>query len=195
VAWHRGRDLVATGLRRRVPGMAEYDGHSIMDISRQARTFQGPVRPGDGMSGPAATQSVLGRLQQSVINPVVRLAWDLGIPIPGDALLETTGRRTRLPRRTPVCDGLEGETFWLIAQGGRDADWVRNIEASPRVRVKVSGIHAGWRSGTAHILDDDDPQERQRILSQANLARRLCMSTSKALHTNPLTIRVDLDSE
>ncbi|HJY55765.1 MAG TPA: nitroreductase/quinone reductase family protein [Streptosporangiaceae bacterium] len=147
------------------------------------------------MSGSAAAQSVLGRLQQSVINPVVRLAWDRGIPIPGDALLETTGRRTRLPRRTPVCDGLEGETFWLIAQGGRDADWVRNIEANPRVRVKVSGIHAGWRSGTAHILDDDDPRERRRILSQANFGRRLCMSTSKALHTNPLTIRVDLDSE
>ena len=33
------------------------------------------------MSGLAAAQSVLGRLQQSVINPVVRLAWDLGIPI------------------------------------------------------------------------------------------------------------------
>jgi deazaflavin-dependent oxidoreductase (nitroreductase family) len=147
------------------------------------------------MSGPAAAQSVLGRLQQSVINPVARLAWDLGIPIPGDALLETTGRRTHLPRRTPVCDGLEGKTFWLIAQGGRDADWVRNIKANPRVRVKVSGRHTGWRSKTAHLLDDDDPSERQRILSQANLARRLCMSTSKALNTNPLTIRVDLDSE
>jgi F420H(2)-dependent quinone reductase len=94
-----------------------------------------------------------------------------------------------------VCDGLEGETFWLIAQRGHDADWVRNIEANPRVRVKVSGIHAGWRTGTAYILDDDDPWERQRILSQANFPRRLCMSTSKALNTNPLTIRVDLDSE
>jgi deazaflavin-dependent oxidoreductase (nitroreductase family) len=90
------------------------------------------------VSGPAAAQSVRGRLQQSLINPVVRLAWNLGIPIPGDALLETTGRRTHLPRRTPVCDGLEGETFWLIAQRGRDADWVRNIEANPRVRVKVT---------------------------------------------------------
>jgi deazaflavin-dependent oxidoreductase (nitroreductase family) len=82
-----------------------------------------------------------------VINPVVRLAWDLGIPIPGDALLETAGRRTQLPRRTPVCDGLEGETFWLVAQRRRDADWVRNIEANPRVRVKVSGTHPGWRPG------------------------------------------------
>jgi deazaflavin-dependent oxidoreductase (nitroreductase family) len=145
--------------------------------------------------GSPAAQRVLGRLQQSLINPVVRLAWDLRLAIPGDALLETTGRRTGLRRRTPVCDGLEGETFWLVAQRGRDADWVRNIEANPRVRVKVSEAHARWRSGTAHIVDDDDPRERQRILSQASLARRLCVSTSKALNTNPLTIRVDLDSE
>jgi deazaflavin-dependent oxidoreductase (nitroreductase family) len=130
-----------------------------------------------------------------VINPVVRLAWDLGLPIPGDALLETTGRRTGLRRRTPVCDGREGGTFWLVAQRGRDADWVRNIEADPRVRVKVSEAHARWQAGIAHILDDDDPRERQRILSQASVARRLCMSTSKALHTSPLTIRVDLDAE
>ena len=142
-----------------------------------------------------AVRSVLGRLQQSVINPVVRRAWDLGLPIPGDALLETTGRRTGMRRRTPVCDGLEGETFWLIAQRGHDADWVRNIEANPRVRVKVSGLRTGWRTGTAQILDDDDPRERQRILSQANFPRRLCMSTSKAVQTNPLTIRVDLDHE
>jgi deazaflavin-dependent oxidoreductase (nitroreductase family) len=106
-----------------------------------------------------------------------------------------SGARTHLPRRTPVCEGLEGETFWLIAQRGHDVDWVRNIEANPRVRVKASGVHAGWRSGTANILDDDDPEERQRILSQASLARRLCMSTSKAQNTNPLTIHVDLDCE
>ena len=62
-------------------------------------------------------------------------------------------------------------------------------------RVVVSGIRAGWRPGTAHILDNDDPRKRQRILSQASLARRLCMSTSKALNSNPLTIRVDLDRE
>jgi len=136
---------------------------------------------------------VLGHLQQSAINPVVRLAWDLGIPIPGDALLETTGRRTGLPRRTPVCDGLEGETFWLIAQRGRAADWVRNIEANPRVRIKISGLRAGWRAGTAHILDSDDPRERQRLLSRANLMRRLCLCTTKAMNTSPLTVRIDLD--
>src|SRR5271170_1861713 len=39
-------------------------------------------------------------------------------------------------RRTPVCDGLDGDTFWLVAQRGHRADWVRNIAANPRVRVK-----------------------------------------------------------
>jgi deazaflavin-dependent oxidoreductase (nitroreductase family) len=140
-----------------------------------------------------ATHRVLGRLQQSVINPVVRLAWDLNIPIPGDALLETTGRHTGLPRRTAVCDGLDGETFWLVAQRGRSAAWVRNIEADPRVRVRISGMRTGWWAGTAHILDGDDPQERRRILARANPARRLCMCTTKALDTNPLTVRIDLD--
>jgi deazaflavin-dependent oxidoreductase (nitroreductase family) len=134
-------------------------------------------------------------LQQSVINPVVRLAWTLGIPIPGDALLETIGRRTGRPRRTPVCDGLDGETFWLVAQQGHAADWVRNIEANPRVRVKVSGLRAAWRTGTAHILDGDDPRERQRILSRAGLARRLCFRTAAAFGTTALTIRVDLEGD
>lgn len=116
------------------------------------------------------THGVLDRLQRRGVNPVVKLGWNLGIPIPGDALLETTGRQTGLPRRTPVCDGLDGERFWLIAQHGREADWVRNIEVNPRVRVKVSGLRSRWRTGTAHILDGDDPRERQRALARASLA-------------------------
>ncbi len=141
----------------------------------------------------AAKDRVLHPLQTRVVNPIVKLAWGLGIPIPGDALLETTGRRTGRPRRTPVCDGLDGEIFWLVAQRGRRADWMRNIEANPRVRVKVSGLRTDWRTGTAHILDDDDPRERLQILGRANLARRFCVRTSKAMSTSPLTVRIDLD--
>jgi deazaflavin-dependent oxidoreductase (nitroreductase family) len=138
----------------------------------------------------------LHSLQTSVVNPLIRLAFRLGVPDPGDALLETTGRLTGKPRHTPVCDGLEGDTFWLLSQRGRDADWVRNIEADPRVRVKPrSRRPAPWRSGTAHILEDDDPYERQRVLGRGNTWRRLCLSTSAALATDPLTIRIDLDPE
>jgi deazaflavin-dependent oxidoreductase (nitroreductase family) len=147
------------------------------------------------MAGSAAKERVVYSLQKRVINPIVMLAHDLGIPPPGDALLETTGRRTGRPRRTPVCDGLDGETFWLVAQRGRRAGWVRNIQDHPRVRVKVrtrSGVV--WRAGTARILDDDDPRERQRLIGRGNLARRLCVSASAAMGTDPLTVRIDLDA-
>jgi deazaflavin-dependent oxidoreductase (nitroreductase family) len=133
------------------------------------------------------------RVQRSLINPLDRLAFALGIPPPGDALLETTGRRTGQPRVTPVCDGLEGETFWIVAQRGRASDFVRNIEANPRVRVKGSLSRTGWRTGTAHVLDDDDPEERVRVLSRGNRWRRLCLQASGSMGTSPLTVRVDLD--
>lgn len=146
------------------------------------------------MPGPATKQGVLHPLQQRLVNPIIKLAWGLGIPIPGDALLETTGRRSGTLRRTPVCDGSDGEIFWLVAQRGRRADWIRNIEANPLVRVKVSGWRSNWRTGTAQILEEDDPRERLRILGRANLARRFCVCTSQAMSTSALTVRVDLVS-
>jgi deazaflavin-dependent oxidoreductase (nitroreductase family) len=133
-------------------------------------------------------------VQASIANPLVRLAFRLGIPDPGDALLETTERRTGRRRLTPVCDGLEGGTFWLLAQRGREAEWVRDIEADPRVRVKPrSRRPTEWRAGLAQVVEEDDPQERQRTLSRGRPWRRLCLRTSAALATNPLTVRIRLD--
>jgi deazaflavin-dependent oxidoreductase (nitroreductase family) len=137
----------------------------------------------------------VNRLQKLVLNPLDRLAFALRTPPPGDALLETTERRTGQPRVTPVCDCLDGDTFWIVAQRGHAADYVRNIEADPRVRVKGSLSSKRWRAGTAHVLDDDDPQERVRILSRGNHWRRLCLEASASIGTSPLTIRIDLDPE
>jgi deazaflavin-dependent oxidoreductase (nitroreductase family) len=132
-------------------------------------------------------------LHESVINPLDRLAFALRLPPPGDALLETTGRRTGRRRVTPVCDCLEGDTFWVVAQRGRNADYVRNIEADPRVRVKGSLSRGGWRSGTAHLLEEDDAEERLRILGRGNRWRRLCLQASTSIGTSALTVRIDLD--
>jgi hypothetical protein len=72
-------------------------------------------------------------LSQVVINPLDKLAFTLRIPPPGDALLEMTGRCTGRPRVTSVCDGTEGDTFWIVAQHGHSADYVRNLQANPSV--------------------------------------------------------------
>jgi deazaflavin-dependent oxidoreductase (nitroreductase family) len=120
-----------------------------------------------------------------VANPVVSWALERGIAPPGYALLETTGRRSGQPRRTPVGDGLQGDTFWIVTEHGRRAAYVRNIEANPRVRVKVG---RRWRSGTAHLMPDDETRERQR-----KIGRRLNAAVVRAVGTEHLTVRVDLD--
>jgi deazaflavin-dependent oxidoreductase (nitroreductase family) len=132
-------------------------------------------------------------LQRFVVNPLVRLAFRAGLPDPGDALLETTGRRTGQPRVTPVCDGLlEDDTFWVVSEWGREADWVRNIERDPRVRVRVP--RGPWRFGTAHVDEDDDPFARGDAIAASNLGRRLCVETSRRMATRePVSIRIDLD--
>ena len=99
-------------------------------------------------------------------------------------LLETTGRRSGLPRHTPVGNGLDGDTFWVVAVHGRQADYVRNIMADPRVRVRVG---RRWFGGTATLLPDDDPVARSKTLRyqwDAALGRMMA--------TTPLTIRIDL---
>lgn len=142
----------------------------------------------------SAKDRIVYPLEKWVINPLVMIAWRLGIPPPGDALLETVGRHSGLPRHTPVCDGLDGKTFWLVAQRGPRAGWVKNIRANPRVRVRartVSGVT--WRDGTARILSRDDFRARQRRMGEGSVSRRLCVSASAAMATDPLTVRVKLD--
>ncbi|WUH96039.1 nitroreductase family deazaflavin-dependent oxidoreductase [Streptomyces sp. NBC_00433] len=65
------------------------------------------------------------------------LAHKLDHPPPGDALLETTGLRTGLPRRTPVCDGLTDEVFWLVAQRGYETV-APGPTSSPAARIHRS---------------------------------------------------------
>lgn len=133
-------------------------------------------------------------LQKYIFNPPVRLAMAIGVQPPSYALLETIGRTTGEPRRTPVGNGLDGETFWIVAEHGRKAGYVRNMAHNPKVRVKVRrGLRLQWRTGTAHLLDDDDPRARQRAISHRHPGRRLNAFVVRTLGTNLLTIRIDLD--
>jgi deazaflavin-dependent oxidoreductase (nitroreductase family) len=124
-------------------------------------------------------------LSARLLNPLVRAAADAGLPLPGLVILETTGRRSGQPRRTPVGKAQEGDTLWVIAEHGRRASYVRNIEANPRVRVRVG---RDWRTGTARVLLDDDPRERQR-----RIPNRLNSAAVRVAGSDLLTVRVDLD--
>ncbi|MEU6068648.1 MULTISPECIES: nitroreductase family deazaflavin-dependent oxidoreductase [Streptomyces] len=116
------------------------------------------------------------RFQRHIGNPVLRR-------IPLQTVLETTGRKSGLPRRTPVGGRRIGDSFWLVSEFGERSQYIRNIQAEPAVRVRIRGR---WHTGTAHLLPDDDPLARLRTLPRLN-------STAVwALGTDLLTVRVDL---
>lgn len=122
------------------------------------------------------------RAYQRAVNPMVR-RW--AGRAAGWAVVETTGRRTGRPRQTPVGGRLVGgRAYWLVAGDGRHSDYVKNIAADPRVRVRV---HGRWRRGVAAILDDD--HARRRLLKLNPLNGAFVAIAAK----DPLTIRIDLD--
>ena len=79
-----------------------------------------------------------------VVNPLVRWAVRHDLAPSSYAILETIGRRSGLPRRTPVGHVVEDGTVWIVAEHGHRAAYVRNIRSNPRVRIK---LRDGWRSG------------------------------------------------
>jgi deazaflavin-dependent oxidoreductase (nitroreductase family) len=124
-------------------------------------------------------------LSARLLNPLVRAAARLGVPLPGYVLLETTGRRSGQPRQVPVGKALQGDTLWVVAEHGLRAAYVRNIQASPQVRVRIG---RRWRTGTAQVLSDDDWRERQR-----RIPNRFNSAVVRAMGTEQVTVRVDLD--
>jgi len=137
---------------------------------------------------------IVHTVQKFLLNPPIKLALAIGLPLPGYALLETKGRKTGKPRRTPVGDGRIGNEFWLVAEHGMKAGYVRNIIRDPHVRLKLrEGFKIRWHTGTAHLLPDDSPRERQRWLatqlpSSAGNARAV-----RLFGTQLLSVRIDLD--
>ena len=128
--------------------------------------------------------TALGRFS---INPLMRTLAAIGLLPPMMAILETTGRKSGKPRRTPVGNGLQGDTFWLVAEHGRRSGYVLNLSANPRVRVKVG---RRWRTGAAHVVPEDDPIERIR-----KIGLRENGAVVRALGTDLTSVRVDLDRE
>jgi deazaflavin-dependent oxidoreductase (nitroreductase family) len=69
-----------------------------------------------------------------------RLAYALGLgPVLGRLvlLLTTKGRKSGIPRVTPLQYEELGGLFYLGSALGQSADWFRNIMADPRVEVRV----------------------------------------------------------
>jgi deazaflavin-dependent oxidoreductase (nitroreductase family) len=133
--------------------------------------------------GEAARRRRTVRLQRYVLNPPMKLLTWLGLS-PRHVLIETTGRVSGKRRRTVVGAHRDGSTLWIVAEQGRHAGYVRNLSATPAVRVRLRGR---WRSGSAVVVPDDDPVARLATFGDDKHAALV-----QKFGTSLLTIRVDL---
>jgi hypothetical protein len=75
---------------------------------------------------------IVHTLQKYLLNPPIKLARD-GLPLPGYALLETTGRKTENPRHSGG-RWTDRQPVLVSAEHGMKAGYVRNIDRDPHVR-------------------------------------------------------------
>jgi deazaflavin-dependent oxidoreductase (nitroreductase family) len=115
-------------------------------------------------------------VQRLAVNPIGRK-----LPV---TMLETTGRKSGQPRHTAVGGRVVDNQFWMVSEHGDHSHYVLNIKANPAVRVRIGGT---WRTGTAHLLPDDDARARLATLPAMNSA------VVKLVGSDLLTIRIDLD--
>lgn len=86
----------------------------------------------------AATRRAFSTLN-AVVRPAVQAG--LGNPFPvgaGAVVLETTGRKSGLPRLVPVLSTRAGGTL-TVSTVRSDSQWIRNAEADSNVAVWLGG--------------------------------------------------------
>src|SRR5919199_1624081 len=70
--------------------------------------------------------------------------------------LTTVGRRTGLLRQIEIWSVVYGKRFYLFAETGEAAAWVKNIRRNPEVVVRIGEQHV---EATARVLDREIDRE------------------------------------
>jgi deazaflavin-dependent oxidoreductase (nitroreductase family) len=133
------------------------------------------------------SKSRRGRLlRRLVLNPAARALTHLGL-LRHYAVLETVGRRSGRARRTVVGIARQPESvLWIVAEHGRQASYVRNLDADPNVRIRVG---RRWQRGWATVVADDDVDARLRLFTPQHVKAIRHFGTELA------SVRIDLTPE
>lgn len=154
-----------------------------MDVT--ARSANGPAGP--------ATERLLRAFAQAnrrIVLPMLRYPavhdW-LGSPALGYfAVLTTLGRRSGLPRETPLNYALLDGGVYLLAGFGPRSDWYRNLCAHPAVTVRLPGrtFH-----GTATPVTDSDEAARAAVAVARNSGFALVFEGLRPIGTTDEELR------
>jgi deazaflavin-dependent oxidoreductase (nitroreductase family) len=166
-------------------------GSSLLSTEVQSGIFVGLLLL--AICSPRAKVLVARTFQRCVLNLLMRLLLTVGVNPLGLAILETRGHRTGKIRRVPVGNGRKGDSFWIIAEHGTRAGYVRNIQHDPRVRVRLRlGLRYRWVDGIATVRPDDDPLARQLRVIAWHPLRALNAMYVRVWGADLLTVHVRL---
>ena len=79
------------------------------------------------------------------------------------AYVTTTGRRTGKPHQIEIWFGAEGDTVYLLSGGGDRSDWLRNLQANPKVSVRVGDRE--WEARARVVADPGEELRARRLLA------------------------------
>jgi deazaflavin-dependent oxidoreductase (nitroreductase family) len=127
------------------------------------------------------------QLGRSLMNPLVAALDRRGIRSALVVDLETTGRKSGEPRRVPLAGSADTDGVWVISQHGHRAGWAHNIDADPRVRVRVDGR---WHAGTAEFRPDDDIRARARSFAVGKVSAAATAFAMRAMESDPISVRI-----
>jgi deazaflavin-dependent oxidoreductase (nitroreductase family) len=80
--------------------------------------------------------------------------------------LATTGRITGNRHEIEIWFALEGGTVYLLAGGGSRSDWVRNILASPIVRLRIGDAERTTRARVVDPGTEEDAAARRLLVEK-----------------------------
>lgn len=106
--------------------------------------------------------------------------------------LTTVGRRTGRSHRIEIWFGQRGTTFYMLAGGGRRADWVRNLIANPAVGFEVGGEA---HRATARVVEDAAEEALARALLAAKYQGWREGSPMSDWAQNALPVAVDVEDD
>ena len=77
-------------------------------------------------------------LSVSIFSPILKFLLALGVPLGYNRLVTIRGRKTGLPRTTPIAVLERSGRRWIWAPWG-EVHWVRNLRAAGRATIDVRG--------------------------------------------------------
>src|SRR3712207_6041445 len=69
--------------------------------------------------------------------------------------LTTTGRATGRPHTIEIWFALDGRTLYMLSGGGTKADWVKNVQRSSEVTVRIDAEHFAGRARVVEVAAED----------------------------------------